>query len=55
MSPGVLSEGGEVSDGGGGHDEEAESSLKGNQSCFSLINFPSKCKLCVLVRKYFRN
>ena len=32
-----------------------ESSLKGNQSCFSLINFPSKCKLCVLVRKYFRN
>ena len=55
MSPGVVSEGGEVSDGGGGHDEEAVRILKGNQSCSSLKNFPSKCKLCILVRKYFRN
>ena len=40
MSPGVLSEGGEVSDGGGGHPEEAQRILKDNQSCFSLRNFP---------------
>ena len=54
MSPGVVSEGGEVSDGGGGH-AEAVRILKDNQSCFSLTNFPPKCKLCILVRKYLRN
>ena len=54
VSPGVVSEGGEVSDGGGGHGD-AERILKDNQSCFSLINFPLKCKLCILVRKYLRN
>ena len=42
VSPGVLSEGGEVSDGGGGHPEEAQRILKDNQSCFSLKNFPLK-------------